>query len=159
MFSIAGVYFYFQWQEKKAEEEAHRRRQEMYDRKRAHFEKTTGNGADSTSITRPSRESVAHPFPPNDTDQAWQEAMSQQSFSFRSRWRADRRDDDGAIIFGLVHLGGASNAATLLSFVALIGLIVHALGFDPPNIVVLGWWIILVLYVMLSVAAARCATA
>ena len=60
-----------------------------------------------------------------------------------------------AVIFGLVQiLGGAVNAATMLGFVALVGLVVHALGFEPPDIVVLGWWLILVLYVLLSIAAA-----
>jgi hypothetical protein len=31
---------------------------------------------------------------------------------------------------------------------------VHALGFEPPEIFVLGWWLILVLYVLLSLFAA-----
>ena len=60
-----------------------------------------------------------------------------------------------AVVFGLVRaLGGADIAATLLGFLALIGLAVHALGFEPPGVVVLGWWVILVLYVALSIVAA-----
>jgi hypothetical protein len=60
-----------------------------------------------------------------------------------------------AVIFGLIHaLGGTANAATLLGFLALVGLVVHALGFEPPGVVVLGWWVILVLYVVLSIVAA-----
>ena len=42
MISVAGVYFYLQWQEKKAQDEANRRRQEMYARRRAHFKKVHG---------------------------------------------------------------------------------------------------------------------
>ena len=36
----------------------------------------------------------------------------------------------------------------------VVGLVVHALGFDPPAVVILGWWLILVLYVLLSIGAA-----
>ena len=45
-------------------------------------------------------------------------------------------------------------AATMLGFVALFGLVIHALGVEPPDVVVLGWWMILVLYVLLSIAVA-----
>jgi hypothetical protein len=60
-----------------------------------------------------------------------------------------------ALIFGLVRvLGGAENAATVLGFIALLGLFVHGVGFRPPSVMVLGWWLILVLYVLLSIFAA-----
>jgi hypothetical protein len=60
-----------------------------------------------------------------------------------------------AVSFGLIRvLGGPGPTATILGFMAVAGLLVHALGFDPPQAVVLVWWSILALYVILSVAGA-----
>jgi hypothetical protein len=60
-----------------------------------------------------------------------------------------------AMIFGLMpSLGGPSSTATVLGFVALIGLTIHALGAAPPNAVVLAWWFVLVMHVVLSCLAA-----
>lgn len=60
-----------------------------------------------------------------------------------------------AVLFALVRgLGGADNAALLLGMIALTGLVVHLIGLDPPAVVVLGWWILLVLYIIVSIWAA-----
>ena len=60
-----------------------------------------------------------------------------------------------AVALVLTHsLGKAENAALLLGFVALAGLLVHALGFDPPPVVILGWWLTLVLYILTEILAA-----
>lgn len=155
MLSIAGLYLYLQWQEKRQRDEADRRRREMYARRRAHFETRgaagadTGDDAKAESITPP-------PIMPNETDEVWQESMAQEKFRIRFSLRELMLAmTTAAVIFGLVYtLGGAANTATLLGFVALVGLVVHALGFEPPEIVVLGWWLILVLYVVLSIVAA-----
>jgi hypothetical protein len=155
MFSVAGLFFYLQWQEKKAEDEATRRRHEMYERRRAHFEAvqkgTTGHPATSAKAG-PLRTDRA----PAATDAEWEEAISREPFRFRfSMAEMLMAMTTAAVVLGLAYLlGTPSNTATLLGFVALVGLVVHALGFEPPSIVVLGWWLILVLYVMLSIMAA-----
>jgi len=60
-----------------------------------------------------------------------------------------------AVLFALVRgLGGADNAALLLGMIALAGLAVHMIGFDPPAVIVLGWWLLLVLYIVVSLWAA-----
>jgi hypothetical protein len=60
-----------------------------------------------------------------------------------------------AMILGLMRLtGDPSSTATILGFVSLTGLAVHALGFAPPCYLVLGWWLTLMLYVLLSIMAA-----
>jgi hypothetical protein len=155
MLSIAGLYLYLQWQEKKARDEADRRRQEMYARRRVHFESQGGPKADDAAETRPKPISPPPPLP-NETDEVWQESMGQEKFRIQFSLREMMLAmTTAAVIFGLVRaLGGADNAATLLGVIALIGLVVHALGFEPPQIVVLGWWLILVLYVLLSIVAA-----
>jgi hypothetical protein len=155
MLSIAGVYLYLQWQEKKQRDEAERRRREMYARRRAQLE-NRGGDAENNADQRKLHPVAPPPVLPNETDEVWQASMAQEKFrlhfSLREMMLAMTA---AAIILGLVQaLGGADKAATLLGFVALIGLVVHALGFEPPDIIVLGWWLILVLYVVLSIVAA-----
>jgi hypothetical protein len=155
MLSIAGLYLYLQWQEKKQRDEAERRRREMYARRRARLDNRGGESA--VDGDEPKVEPVAPPPAlPNETDEVWQKSMAQEKFrihfSLREMMLAITA---AAVILGLVQaLGGTANTATLLGFVALIGLVVHALGFEPPEMVVLGWWLILVLYVLLSIVAA-----
>jgi hypothetical protein len=155
MLSIAGLYLYLQWQEKKQRDEAELRRREMYARRRAHSENRGGAAVDDAAETKP--EPITPPPPlPNETDEVWQASLAQEKFrihfSLREMMLAITA---AAVILGLVQvLGGADKAATLLGFVALVGLVIHALGFEPPEIVVLGWWLILVLYVLLSIVAA-----
>jgi len=59
-----------------------------------------------------------------------------------------------AVILGLASAVGTSTAATLLGLIAISGLVLHAVGFDPPRVVVLCWWLLLVLYLFVSVWAA-----
>jgi hypothetical protein len=155
MVSVAGLYFYLQWQEKKAQDEANRRRQALYARRRAHFKKMTGEAADDEQP--PVEEEMPKvPLPlPSEVDQTWQEAMAREKFRFRfSMSELMIAMTIAAVIFGLVQILGGEVAATMLGFIALFGLVVHALGLEPPGVVVLGWWLILALYVLLSIAVA-----
>jgi hypothetical protein len=43
--------------------------------------------------------------------------------------------------------------ALALGLVALAGLVVVTAGFEPPRVVVLGWWLLLMLYVLVSILA------
>lgn len=58
-----------------------------------------------------------------------------------------------ALILAFAQILGASNAALLLGFVALVGLLVQAFGVEMPAVVILGWWILMVLYIILSLWA------
>jgi hypothetical protein len=128
----------------------------MFDRQRAHFDKKSGRSAADDVDDFVASASAGGGAAPSMYDvPATQEAEPRPSFTFQfSMSQLMVAMTVAAIIFGLVHLSGPSNAATLLGFVALVGLVVHALGFDPPAVVILGWWLILVLYVLLSVGAA-----
>jgi len=44
--------------------------------------------------------------------------------------------------------------AMLLGFVALSGLIANASGYEPPRLVVLGWWLLMVFYLAIGLFAA-----
>ena len=46
-----------------------------------------------------------------------------------------------AVIFGMIHfLGGPGPTATILGLIAFLGLVIHAVGFEPPQSLILGWW-------------------
>jgi hypothetical protein len=58
-----------------------------------------------------------------------------------------------AVVLTLVQWVGAEALSLTLGAVALIGLVVNAMGFDPPRHVVLGWWLLLVMYLLVGVFA------
>ena len=58
-----------------------------------------------------------------------------------------------AVTFTLMGLLGGENLALILGLIALIGLIVHVVGFEVPMLMVLCWWMILVLYIIVSIFA------
>jgi hypothetical protein len=59
-----------------------------------------------------------------------------------------------AVLIGLIAVLGLPQTTTLFGFAALGGLVLHALGFEPPYSVVFGWWVLLLLYVVLSIITA-----
>jgi hypothetical protein len=59
-----------------------------------------------------------------------------------------------AVTLGLIEVTGETEtAAVLLGTIALLGLLVHLFGFEPAPVVVLGWWLLLVLYIAVSLWA------
>jgi hypothetical protein len=51
-----------------------------------------------------------------------------------------------AVAVGLLRWLGPEVLALVLGVVAVVGLVVHFAGFEPPGLVVLGWWLLLVIY-------------
>jgi len=150
MLSVASVYVYLQWQESMQQREAARRREEIYARCRAHFERKAGNTSNDptpVSVGPPPASNVAPPAPKTSP-------QPQLRFQFSLKQLIITMTTAAVVLCAVRLLGGPSNTATLLGFVALLGLVIHALGFNPPEIAVLGWWLILVLYVLLNVFAA-----
>ena len=86
----------------------------------------------------------------------WTEPAPPEPFQFRFSMRTLLiAITIAAVSFGLIHvLGGPGPTATILGFMAVAGLLVHALGFEPPQSVILVWWLILALYVVLTIVGA-----
>ncbi len=85
-------------------------------------------------------------------DEPYQEPKIDFSFSLKEMFGAFTV---AAVVLSLSRvMGGPSNAAMLLGMIALSGLVLHAVGFDPPRVVILSWWLMLVLYLFISVWAA-----
>jgi hypothetical protein len=59
-----------------------------------------------------------------------------------------------AVALGLLQWVSPDKLALALGIVALGGLIVNALGFEPPRLVVLTWWLLMAMYLVVGVVAA-----
>ena len=87
----------------------------------------------------------------------WDAAISQQpafdfSFSMKEMFAAFTA---AAVVLGLAHfLDDGQYAALLFGMIALVGLVVQAVGYEPPALLILGWWLMLVLYILLSLMGA-----
>ncbi|QDU87513.1 hypothetical protein Pla175_08750 [Pirellulimonas nuda] len=63
------------------------------------------------------------------------------------------------LLLGLIVVtGGAQVLAMLIGLVALAGLIANVLGYEPPPNVAIGWWGLLLVYVLYSVVAPALST-
>ncbi|MEM9658305.1 MAG: hypothetical protein AAF961_08095 [Planctomycetota bacterium] len=58
-----------------------------------------------------------------------------------------------AVILAMLQFLPAKQISLVLGLVALLGLAVHAAGFDPPRIVILGWWFLLAMYLAMGLLA------
>jgi hypothetical protein len=147
MGGVAGLTVYLKLEENKRQEEANRRRQKMYAARRAHQARLSGQEVETEVDDEP---------PTDSPDEAATRAAPARKLQFQfSLQQLLIAITVAVVLLGLVAtLGGASNAAMLCGLVAIAGLAVPALGYRPPEILVFGWWALLVLYVVLSLLAA-----
>lgn len=152
MIGVGALTLYLQWQEKKRRDEADRRRQRMYAERRAHLDRQRAHPSAATGEPTPT---VPKSPATDEFEEARQKAAKPAlrfQFSLRQLLIAMVV---AATVLGLIQvLGGPQNAATMCGMIALIGLVMHAVGVEPPEIVVFGWWVMLLLYVTLSIFAA-----
>jgi hypothetical protein len=149
MFGVIGLYLYLQWKDKQHQDAAAERRRQLYAERRE-AQEHAGAAIDSTLV--PTAAAAPSP-PPNEVDEAWQKAMHEQRFRFQfSLKQLLAVMVSASVVMGMVQvLGGPQETASILGMIALVGLVVHAAGFDPPPIVALGWWLLLLMYVTLSI--------
>jgi hypothetical protein len=152
MLSTAGLYLYLRIEEKKLEVEADRRRQALYARRRAQM--AANMGAPLAGQFEANVETA--PPPTNKVDEIWQQATNEQKFHFQFSLRQMLVVmTAAAITLALVRLlGGPSATASVLGLLALGGLVVYAFGYEPPQNMILAWWLILVMYVLISICTA-----
>lgn len=155
MLSVFALYAYIQKEEHKHQAEVDRKRDALYARRRAQ-QAAQISGHAVGSPAPPGEESPALSQQSDDHDEAELEEREKRTFRFQFSLRELLLTMTvAAVMLAMIRLfGGPAVTASVLGFFALIGLIVFALGFDPPQKVVLGWWLILVLYVVVSVFAA-----
>lgn len=149
MGGVIGSYLYLQWKDKQHQDAAAERRRRLYAERRDAQENA---GAAIDTAIAPATTAAA-PLPANEVDEAWQKAMHEQRFRFQfSLKQLLAVMVCAAVVMGMVRiLGGPQETASILGMIALVGLVVHAAGFDPPAVVALGWWLLLLMYVVLSI--------
>jgi hypothetical protein len=150
---VGGLYVYLSWQDQKQQAEAYEKREAMYAQRRQQMQPRVA--ATSAEPEEPIEEPVAARRPAAAPD-IWTEPAPPEPFQFRFSMRTLLiAITIAAVSFGLIHvLGGPRPTATILGFMAVAGLLVHALGFEPPQPVILVWWLILALYVVLTIVGA-----
>lgn len=147
MLAVAGVSLYLKYEESKRQEQVQRRREKMYaDRRAKQVADSTGgpasmdwDAADSEVVEKESSSEI--PWP----EFRFQFSMSQLFMVITG----------AALFLGLgTAVGGAENIATVCGLAALAGLVVPALGLRPPSFVVFVWWMLLLVFVVLSLGTA-----
>jgi hypothetical protein len=151
---IGGLYLYMSWQDRKQQAEADEKRQAMYAKRRQQMQRKVASTRD-VELEEPARAPISVQRPAAAPD-IWTESPPPEPFQIRFSMRTLLiAMTIAAVSFGLIHaLGGPGPTATILGFMAVAGLLVHALGFEPAQSVVLVWWLILALYVVLTIVGA-----
>ena len=135
---LAGAHAFLAWREHQRQQRLEVRRKQIY--QRAHLAR-----AGTPVAELPPLESVEEVPEPVVEPEPYRFSLS------RNEWVATIAA--ATLIFCLIYFVGPS-ASLLLGLIALAGLVVHAVGFQPPRTVVLGWWLILVMYVVASLLSA-----
>jgi hypothetical protein len=55
-----------------------------------------------------------------------------------------------SVLLAILSFVAPDELAVFLGMIAFLGLVIHAMGFDPPPAVILGWWILLVLNIAMG---------
>jgi hypothetical protein len=155
MASVFGLYSYLQWEESKQQAEAERKREIVYARRRAKL----AARASGHAVGTPEIPSDAVPVVPEesaDDEQLPADARLKPAFQFQFSLRElIVTFTVAAVLLGAIQFaGGAAFAATVFGTIALLGLILFATSFELPQIVLLGWWLTLLLYVATTIIAA-----
>jgi hypothetical protein len=147
MLAVAGVSLFLKFEENKRQEQVQRRREKMYaDRRAKQVADAAGTPApmdwdagDSNTVEK------AH-----STELPWPEFRFQISMS-----QLFMVTTGAALFLGLGRVvGGAEQIAAFCGLAALAGLVVPAFGLRPPSFVVFAWWMLLLVFVVLSLGTA-----
>ncbi len=150
---IGGATAYLSWRQHQHEQEVERRRDELFERRRIAQQalRSHTSGKPPADATPQDAEDAAHA-----ADDMW-DASPDEEQKFRLRLSPSELMVVGVclvVLSGLIVAWGLSTTATMIGFIALGGLVLHAMGVDPPYEVAFGWWVLLLLYVLLSIVAA-----
>jgi hypothetical protein len=152
--SIAGLYLYLNWEERKQQAEADAKREELFAKRREQLQ-SIGKAPAGAEPQLSNEPDTSAAMPPDPAADMWTEAPEPEPFRIRFSVRSLLiAMTVAAVGLGLISVLGAGPMATILGLIAVAGLVVHALGFEPSQPVIFGWWFILLLYVLLTIAGA-----
>jgi hypothetical protein len=151
--AVIGISIYLKLEENKRHEAAARRRRKMYAERRAAQAAATGVPIEADKFDDDFDD---EPASPGMYDEANSTSAPAPSFRFQfSMGQMLAVVTIASIVLGLGGaFGGLSGLATICGLVALAGIAIPLLGLEVPPMVVFGWWIMLVLYITLSLLTA-----
>jgi hypothetical protein len=87
---------------------------------------------------------------PEPIDKPAEPAFREMEFRFRFAWKESLIAllIAAALLTVMQWVGGPEPAALLIGGLAAVGLCLHWFGIEPPAIWILGWWILLALYIV-----------
>jgi hypothetical protein len=150
--SVASLYFYLTLQERKHQAEAERKREAIYAKRREKFK------AQAAGQPASARDATPVEIAPEVSESMKELASSIEPPVEREplRFQFSMRElaiaiTVSAISLGLVRfIGGPTVAATLFGAIAIAGLLAFVTRFEPPRVILFGWWVILLMYVLLT---------
>jgi hypothetical protein len=154
--SIAGLYLYLNWEDSKQQAEAEAKREELYAKRRKQMLSPGKAASEAEPIAPVELTPPSAVLSPSEAPDMWEAEPEPEPFSFNFSLRSLMiAVTVAAVSLGMIHfLGGPGPTATILGAIAFVGLIALALGFAPPQPLILSWWFILLLYVLLTIAGA-----
>jgi hypothetical protein len=154
MLAVFSATAYFHWEDKKRQAEADRRRHEMYAARRAQLEASRTGRSVPISDVSPGGDRARTPF--DDSGELPQPKIERPRLKFQfSLGQFLIAFTCAAVLLAVMSIAGGPQAvAVLFGIIALGGIVYFALGFEVPEAVAFVWWILLVLYVVLSIFSA-----
>lgn len=145
---IGGITAFLSWKQHEREVKLEQRRQELFARRRT---------AQRLAQAQKAALLPADELPEEEPDATESDSPPAERPTFRLQFSLAEMMAASicvAVLCGLVAVLGLSITATLIGFIALGGLVLHAMGLEPPYAVAFGWWALLLLYILLSIVAA-----
>ena len=137
--AVTAAHAYLAWQERIRQAKLRERRQRLVEMARSGADAADGSEGDTI-----------YDVDLDDPDDSPPPRPLKFAFSMREMLIAM---GVSALILGLLALVGPKVLAGVLGFVALAGLAAFAIGVELPAALVLGWWVILLLYIGISLFA------
>jgi len=150
--TVASLYFYLSLEERKHQEEAARRRDAIYAKRREKFASRAPGHAEPKGEARPIEVAPEVSQAMSEIASAIEPPVEREPLRFQFSTREIAIAITAcAILLGLVRfVGGPTVAAALFGTVSIAGLAVFATRFQPPQVVLFCWWVTLLMYVLLT---------
>lgn len=132
--------WWYVWHKERTEQRARDRRRMEAEARLAELRKGTASEA-TASTTRmaglePAEEPAAHPLPPL----RFNFSLKQMFWAFAI----------ATVVLAITSAIGPEITSWSLGIIAVTGLVIQLMGFELPSILLFGWWVLLVLYLVMS---------
>ena len=157
LLAVGGVTAFLSWRQHQHEQELDRRREQLFAERRRAAQVLRGKNSPKLSAEATSSVDETAPDKADTPGGDMWSATPDEGKKFRLRFSASELAVlvvCAVVLTGLIAAWGLPLTATAIGFITLGGLVLYAVGVEPPYEVIFGWWVLLLLYVLLSIVAA-----